>query len=365
MFNVIILGLHLPKMKIDEGQLFGMAPYTQLMPALNTWEPQTQVIVSGVHNGIRNMLLYNTDQKFTKYKKYRIPSHNNPFYTRQDDTDNIKRYGGVQSDEYQQLVAAKPGSAALQIIGADTIKRQSYDFYSYRYSNNNKAKGEDYRIAFDRPRLPEGLKEVIAAIDTGFVDPTVINVLGRDNKGIWRTYLRYRMTRIDFPEQEKIIDWLDDVYHFDRIGIDIGAGGNGASIMQGLNTRNEYRDKKYNTRVFGYNNSEGILVGRDDEGKEIKKDAKSVGTEELVKRIEDGYIVFSELDAEGTSELERLGKQKGMNGVDRYFIISDTGKGKSAQDHIYSAYVVFGLMIREYQDTKRKKKLGRSSALNR
>jgi hypothetical protein len=358
-----LIGLHVPKFVIDEAQVFNLASYTQMAPIKNSWEPKNQEVVTGVPSGLQNSILYAADQKLSKFKKYRIPSHNNPYYSRQDDIDNIKKFGGENADDYQRLVLGRHGAAAQQILGPDSIKRQTFDFYSYRYTSNNKVKGESYEYVLDRPRLPEGLIDVYVAIDPGFVDATVINILGKDKKGIWRNYVRYRLQRIDYPEQEKIINWLDDVYNFTRIGIDIGAGGNGASLLQGLSTREEYKAKRYERRILGFNNSEAIVIGKDENtGNDIKKDSKSVGTEELVKRIEDGEIIFSELDAEGTSELEKIAKQRNLNGVDRFFIMSDTGKGKSTNDHHYASMIVFALMIRE-APTKKRKKLGRSSGI--
>lgn len=358
-----LIGLHVPKFLIDEAQVFGIASYTQMAPIKNSWEPLNQEMITGVPSGLQNSILYAADQKLGKFKKYRIPSHNNPYYSRADDRDNIKKFGGENADDYQRLVLGRHGAAAQQVLSPDSITRQSFDFYTYRYSSNNKVKGEDYQYVLDRPRLPEGLVEIYACCDFGYVDPTVINIIGKDKKGIWRTYVRYRLQRIQFPEQEAIINWLDDAYNFTLLGMDIGAGGNGASILQGLSTREQYKHKRYEKRIIGFNNSEAIVVGKDENtGNDIKKDSKAVGTEELVKRIESKDIVFSELDAEGTAELEKIAKQKSIGGVDRYFIMSDTGKGKSTSDHIYAAYIVFGLMIRD-TSIQRKKKLGRSFAL--
>lgn len=253
------------------------------------------------------------------------------------------------------------GTPAQQVLSSESIKRESFDFYSYRFTQNNKVKGETYEQVLDRPRLPEGLTRVYLSVDSGYVDPSVLNIWGQDKKGIWRNYVRYRLQRIDYPEQERIINWLDDVYAFSLIGLDIGAGGNGASLLQGLSSRDEYKPKQYSKRIIGVNNGESVVVGRNDTtGNDIKKDVKSVGTEELIRRIEDTEIIFSELDAEGTSELEKIAKQRGINGVDKYFIMSDSGRGKSGSDHHYASCIVFAMMIRD-SGGKKKKKLGRSS----
>lgn len=356
-----MIGLHVPRIKVDEGQVFSPAAFTQLGPSWNQWEEKKQIWVCGVPNGVRNSILYTLDQKNTRYKKYRIPSHNNPYYIYENDIDAIKQYGGIASDSYQQLVLGRHGSAAYQVLPRDTIKLEPFDFYTYRYSSANKAKGDQYADVLERVKLPD-LKLVIAAIDPGFVDPTIINIIGMDKVGIWRTYIRYRLTRIDFPEQEQIINWLDDFYHFSRIGIDIGSGGNGASIMQGLQYRDEYKGKQYTQRLQGYIFNESIIMGIGEHGTELKEDAKSVAAKLLIQKVQNNIIVFSELDAEGVSEIERMAKQRTMTGVDKYFILSETGKGASDNDHIFAAYIVFMLMIREDSFMKPKKKLAKAKS---
>lgn len=359
-----VIGLHLPRIHIDEAQIFNLGAYTQLRPVENSWEPKVQWFISGVPSGLRNSVLYQVDQKSQQFKKYRIPSHNNPYFTREDDITRIRESGGENSDEYQQQVLGRHGSAAFQVLSAESITREPYDFFIYRYSITNKNKGETYQDALDRPKLPDGLMFIVAALDTGLVDPTVINVIGLDNKGIWRVYVRYRLTRIDFPEQERIFNWIDDAYHFQQIGIDIGPGGGGSGVMQGLILRDEYKHKRYAERIKGFNNSEGIVVGMDDNNQEIKQDAKSYAAENLVKRIEDGNIRFSEIDAEGTSELEKIAKIRSIGGIDRYFIMSDTGKGRGTNDHHFASMLVFALLTKDSHLVRQKKrKLGRSGGI--
>lgn len=89
-------------MRGDEMQLFPLNAFTQLGPVYNSWEPKRQQLYAGVPNGIRNSVLYTLDFN-PRYKRYHIPSHMNPFYTFEDDQDNIRKYNGEQDDRYQQL----------------------------------------------------------------------------------------------------------------------------------------------------------------------------------------------------------------------------------------------------------------------
>jgi hypothetical protein len=355
------VGLHVGKLRLDEVQVMTRDSYSQLSHTLNTWDQNIQVFACGVPNSIRTSLLYQLDQKSPRWKKYRIPSHNNPYYSREDDIENIKKYGGIESDDYQNLVAGRHGAAAFQVLINEDFLRESFKFFTYRYNTSDEKQRGTFKEALDRPKLPDGLTLVLS-VDPGFVDPTLCNIVGFDGN-VWRTYVRYRIARMDYPVQEQFIDWLDDFYNFSRMGIDIGSGGNGGSILQGLHTRAEYRSKGYEHRLVGFNNSENVAVGVDSSGREIKKDTKSFATELIVKHIQSGYWRFSEFDIEGMNQLERIARQRGINGIDRYFILSEEGRGKSKDDHIYASYIVFALTTREVETLKPKRQLGRSSGV--
>jgi hypothetical protein len=219
-----LVGLHIPRAILDEGQLYPTSALTQLTPALNVWEKNVQFFVAGVPNGLRNSALYTTSSKLPRFKWYRVPSANNPFFSKDDYLDALRRYGGEDSDEFQQLILGKHGTAALSVIHRDQILQKSYEFYSYRYSNSEVDKGIPFNQFLDRHEFGNP-SAVIAAIDTGFTDPTIISILGFIDNKRWRYLARYKVQRVPFPIQEEIIDWLDDFYKFDQIAIDIGAGG--------------------------------------------------------------------------------------------------------------------------------------------
>lgn len=98
-----MVGLHIPRIYGDEMQLFPLNAWTQLQPTYNSWENKRQQIHAGVPNGLRNSVLYLLDMQTPKYKKYRIPAPNNPFYTYENYLDDLRRYGGEQDDRFQQL----------------------------------------------------------------------------------------------------------------------------------------------------------------------------------------------------------------------------------------------------------------------
>lgn len=134
----------------------------------------------------------------------------------------IKQCGGEESDLFLQLVLAQPGSAAFSVINKDRMRLVPDEFYSYKFTNIDTAKNRDYKDVLLLPRLPE--VKLIAGIDTGFADPTIIQLFGLE-KNSWRALVRYTLRRIDFPVQEEIIDWICTHYNINTIGIDVGAGG--------------------------------------------------------------------------------------------------------------------------------------------
>lgn len=353
-----MVGLHLPRIKGDECQLFPMNAYSQLMPAYNGWEKKRQQFWAGVPNGLRNTVLYMVDQKSDKYKKYRIPSHNNPYYSKNNNIEEIKRFGGEQSDGYQQMVLGRHGSAAFQVIPRDSIITETFEFTSKLYASGHKYKGQTYADVLTRPKLPDYLTSLVMAIDPGFVDSCIIQIMGRDKKGIWRTYIRYRLNRIDFKEQEKIIHWLAQHYNIQNIAIDIGAGGGGSGIMHSLIHGDEYKNKNYESKIRSIQFSEHIIAGYNELGEELKQDAKSFAANELAKFVQEGQLVFSEIDQEGISQMERVAKQKSMNGRDQYFVMSDKG-GKDNDDHIFASYICFMMAIREEVIYQARRKLGK------
>jgi hypothetical protein len=354
-----MVGLHLPKMIGDEMQIFPMAAFTQLMPAWNSWEPRATQLFCGCPNGVREgNVLYMLDQRMAKFKKYRIPAHQNPFYTYQDDRENLARYVGEDSDDYQHLVLGRHGEAAFSIIPRDKIVTEPFEFYSHRYTQTDKHHGKDFRIQLGLHKIPDNKAHTrIMAIDTGYSDPTVIQIICRDSKGTWRTFVRYRLTRIPFPEQADIIDWLDNFYHCDMICVDLGAGGGGIGLTQDLQSSRFTKYKDYIKRIHGVRFADYLDHGENADGTPLKINAKSFAGQELARLITEGQFIFSEIDAEGLSQMERVAYQRRGDGTNQYFILSERGSGKSNDDHIFASYIVFVLTLLTALLQRPKKKL--------
>ena len=354
-----VIALHLTNAYIDEGQVYSLGTFTQLTPIINTWQTKYGIFAAGVPNGITNCTLYRVDQRSKKYKRYRVPATQNPYYSYGDYVQALRDYGGDEDDRFQNLVLGKWGTGSQQVISRDQMDIQSYDFYTLRYTSQQKLQGA-YYTELMLPPLNE-YSALAAGIDAGFVEPTIIQIFGL-KAGKWYSALRIKLQRIEFPEQEQIIHWLHQKYSFVKIALDIGAGGGGATILQSLCSRPEYKSYQYDKIIKGVTFNEGIVIGYNPAGLEIKQDTKGLAAQELVLQLQNKQIVLSEIDNEGISELERIAKQRGITGVERYFILSEKGSGASKNDHIFAAYLCFAMLTRDTSVLKKKKKLGKAKA---
>jgi len=288
------------------------------------------------------------DTQTPKFKKYRIPAPNNVMgYSYENYMDDLRKYGGETDDRFQNLVLGRHGAAAYQVIPRESITIETYPFTNQRYSSTNVNKGVKWDIVLTRTPLPNDLRRVMFAIDTGFTDPTVIHILGQDKKYIWRTYHRYRLTRIDFNEQQNIIHWLDEFYHPSNIAIDISAGGGGAPMMHNMVSGDPYKGRGYNKKFIGVQFGINVLAGYNDDGDELFQETKTYAATQLAAMIQEGRLVFSEIDNEGISQMERVAKKRTMGGRDVFFVLSEKGSGASDDDHILASYICFIIGIKE------------------
>ena len=342
-----MVGLHVNKIKVDECQLFPWSAYIQMLPTLNTWEPLHRMLFTGVPNGgtTGNVLWY-LDQKNSKYKKYRTPAHENPFFTYSDNIEALRQYGGEESDDYKQLILGHHGNPVFTVIPREKMLFEPYEFFTYRFSQTDKNNGRTFR---DVLKLPETNAEhrdyVVFAMDTGYADPTVIEVMGMDSKNKWRTLARYRLTRIPFPEQALIVDYLFDFWQPSHIGIDLGAGGGGIALMQDLSSSRFDKSKNYEERIYGVRFGDTITAGEDLSGNPLKYAVKSWAGQQLATVVGEHQMILSELDQEGASQLERVSYQRRSDGSMRFFVMSEKGHGEADDDHIFASYVVFVTML--------------------
>ena len=333
-----LVGLHVSKIFVDEAQILPKSAYQQMLPTLNTWQKNHQLIMFGVPNGLtRGNVLWEADQLVKSFKKYRIPAHENPFFSKKDNDDALAQFGGKTGDDYLNLVLGKHGTPTSKPLPRESIVREPFEFFSYRYSIQDQNNGYAYSTLIKTPKLEQKYcsNGLVFTIDSGFVQSTVIHVLGCDEKLIWRSLLRVTLTRIHFPDQAEIVHHLAQAYKPSRIIFDYGAGGGGLATAQIL-------EQNYGMKeVGGVFFNRAVQVGTDTSGRPINQAFKEYAAGILVRMILSGELRFSELDIEGVMQLERLATQRRQDGTYRYFVMAENSRGEDGNDHIFASYLVF------------------------
>ncbi|GIV86317.1 MAG: hypothetical protein KatS3mg054_0346 [Chloroflexus sp.] len=337
--NANLVGLHVPVIVVDEAQLFRLDAWTQASHCWNDWEPNARILVAGVPNGLRTSLLYYATQAYAGYSQYKVPAHNNPYYTWAMDVDNLRRYGGEESDEYQQLVLGEHGRPSFSVIQREQFHTEPFSFRVDRYTNDHVRDGLVWDTILEPPQV-NGV--VLFGIDTGYVDPTVIVVTVRGNDNVWRHVYRVVLQKIDFDLQQRIIHELIRHYQPARVAIDAGPGGGGLQIIHTLLYNDAYRGFRYRDIILP-------VVFNERAATDIEHTAptKTVGALHLIRAIQDKRLVFSDIDFEAVSELERITKRPTASGADSYYILGESGTGASPNDHIFAAFICWAMAERQ------------------
>ena len=228
-----VIGLHVPCIFVDEGQVFSYSAWNSLKQCLTQWDAGFQLWVSGVPNGLREKnVLYEVDQIDDKFSRHNLSRLRSSRYTKGQHADDLKQYGGESGDDYVHLVLGEHGSPAFSVFDRKLMRIENYPVHLGILNNVAlDQQGGDYSMLLMPPDLPFDIKNkydlIVAGIDAGFSnDPTIITILWRQkDTQVWREFLRYELRRIKYPIQAKIIDWLDTIYGFNMLCIDAGSSG--------------------------------------------------------------------------------------------------------------------------------------------
>jgi hypothetical protein len=323
---------------------------------ITMWDANYQMWLSGVPNGMREKnILHEADQLDNKWSRHNVSRLQSPRYTKEQHTSDLKQYGGAEGDDYVHLVLGEHGVPAFSVFDRKLMKIESYDVTLGMINNLTlEQAGGKFNEVLNTPDFPISIQPDLVAcgIDAGFSsDPTIITILYRQHN-LWREFLRYELRRIKYPTQAKIIDWLDNIYHFNMITLD--AGSSGLALGQMLQELEEFKHKNYQKRLTLVDFQGGVIVGYDDEGKEQKDRIRKFTIKTLQKWSQsDQIIVFSDRDDDMISELERVGFTRDMLGEPKYFVYSPTG-GQRGDDHILASLLtwVYGYYYEYYSPEK-------------
>jgi hypothetical protein len=356
-----LVGLHTPWIEVDEAGYFPWKAYQEMQPSLNTWTPGYREIVSGVPTGMReNNVLYTVDMDLDSYSKHRVSAYDNPRITDADITKAIEQYGGVDTEDFIHYVLGQHGKPVFSLFDRSLLKLETYPVYKLNIDGLKAEELGEILAKIDIfPKVPDNYG-VVFGIDLGYTEPTAIIIKYIDSHDRLRFHGRIKLTKVSYPIQEKIIDYLDNKYNPLIIGIDRGNAG--LSVIQNLQEHTDYIQKNYKQRIYPVDFSSSVSLGIDSEGNENKVKAKPFFVSVLQEMSNNHRVIYSTTDPELITELERMTYTKNVNGDISYKTMTERG-GKKGEDHFTSA-LLCGVgafhMVREFSVHAPKVKLIRA-----
>lgn len=318
--------------------------WLELQATINYWMPGSKLIVSGVPTGIREENVnFHVDKEDKSYSRYRISAYQNPRFDEAAEKDAIRRYGGKDTEEFAHFVLGKHGSPVYAVFDRRLMNIESYKVF--KIDINGISFGEtwkDYRQKVEiLPHIPRN-NGVMFGIDLGYTEPTAIFVMyiDKDTENI-KFHAKIRLVKVPYPIQKRFIDALDSKYSPNLIGVD--EGHSGMSVTQDLLKGKQFSNKRYEDYLIPIKFNSSIVLGTDEDGKEIKSRAKPLSVSILQEYVNKHIITFSVKDMETVSELERMTYKKNpSSGLISYRTLTPAG-GKRGADH-FTAALLSGIL---------------------
>lgn len=331
-----LIALHTPWIEVDEAGYFPYNAFNEMQPSLNVWTPGHREVVSGVPTGMRERnVLYAVDMENDSYTKHRVSSFDNPRITDADIEAAKIQYGGEDSEDFTHYVLGQHGKPVFALFDRNLMKIESYPVYKIDVDG---IKTEDMSEIFTKletfPTAPEPNYGIFFGIDMGYTEPTAISIFYMDGKDRIKFHGRIKLTKVAYPVQEKIIDFLDT--KFKPLFLAIDKGNAGINSIQTLQQHTDYVHKKYDKRIYPVDFSSWISLGINADGDENKVKLKPFFVSILQEMTNNHRVVFSSTDLEMVTELERMTYTKNPSGDIVYKTLTERG-GKRGEDHFTSA----------------------------
>lgn len=332
-----VIGLHTPIVLLDESGYYVWQTWMELQPILNTWEPGFRMITSGVPTGIREKsVIYKNDADDDNYSKHRINAFMNPRFTDEDKKKAIETYGGEDSDDYIHFVLGEHGKPIFSLFDRATFSISPYPVY--RIEIDGIKESSNLLDLINRisilPSLPDKASYCLFGVDLGYTEPTAIWIMYLDRDSVMRFHAKIKLTKVSYPIQEKIIDYLDSKFSPSIIGMD--KGNIGMSVIQNLMEHDDYKNKKYDRRLIPIDFSSQVSLGMTSDGEEINYKTKPFLVSILQDYTNNHKIIYSSTDMDMITELERMTYAKTQTGEIVYKTLTQRG-GKRGEDHFTSA----------------------------
>jgi len=322
---------------------FPWSAFIESQPTLNTFTPGHKMIVSGVPDGRREKsVCFHADQENSSYSKHSINALENPRFTEEDKIKAIEQYGNEDSEDYIHLVLGQHGKPVFSLFDRSTMLISNDPVYYLEMNGVNL--GQDLTEYLNRlatfPGLPSKEDKVIMGVDLGYTEPTAITINYLDKNGRIHFHGRIKLSKVAYPIQEKLIDFLDTKYEPLFIGVDRGSSG--INVIHHLQMDAAYSMKNYEKRVKSIDFSSYTSMGFDADGNEIKIKTKPLSVQVLQDYTNNHKIVYSSTDLEMIVELERMTYTKTPSGEIIYRTLTARG-GQKGEDHFTAALLCEGL----------------------
>lgn len=339
-----VIGIHTARIWVDEAQEFPWQTWQSLQNCLKEEIQGHQMLVSGVPNGERqeNVLFY-TDQEAPNYISFNISQTMMSWWTPEREFKVRSDYHAVHEDseDYKHYVLGQHGAPAFNVFDRNRFVKDDYKTEKFVYTQTQfeRVKREDrdgnikYHIEelIQLPNLPLNLREprIGLGYDVGFTEPTVFFVMYEHDIAEWRCLVRIVLEKVEYPIQRQVLAWLDTVYRFNFMGIDMG--GVGKVQYQDLTAENsEYKQHRFEKRLHPveFGGYRVVAISEDDE--EVKDQGKRVMVENLSRWVHEGRYRFANSDTDLMEELERTKFTRTITGEPVY---------RTDNDHQMSAFM--------------------------
>jgi nicotinamide riboside kinase len=350
-----VIGIHTYRIWVDEAQDLAWKTWQSLQNCLKEEIPGHQMLVSGVPNGGRQEnVLYHADQVDERYIRFNISQEMMSWWTPEMEIARRVFYKAVQEDseDYKHFVLGQHGAPSFTVFDRNRFQLVDYDPIKEIYTQNTFErikKEKDGVVSYLMsdvivcPPVPSeyGVRSRIGlGYDPGFSpDPAVFMIIYRDPKTMaWRTLVRYVLQRVEYAIQREVLRYLDQVYEFDFLGIDMG--GIGKVQYQDLTGElSIYKERSFLERIFPVEFGGQMVVAIDEQGNEKKDLIKRVAVEMLSRWVYERQIEFAKTDDDLMTELERTKFTRTITGEPVY---------RTDDDHQMSA-LMCALMAYEHK----------------
>lgn len=320
-----VIGIHTMRIWVDEAQEFPWQTWLSLQNCLKVEIPQYQMIVSGVPNGERrNNVLFECDQVDDKYVSFNISQTMMSWWTPEFEYQKRKEYHAIQEDseDYKHYVLGHHGTPTFSVFDRTRFLLEEFETpkivltqkmfdAARRVDRDGIERFHLEEVVSPVPEVPmeHGYRPLIGVgYDVGYSpDPAVFLIMYQHITGVWRILARFVLQRVEYALQRETLAWLDKIYNFNFLGIDMG--GPGKVQYQDLASElSPYKPYNYMERLYPVEFGGFMVVAAKDADGEIieKKDQiKRVSIETLSRWVHEHRLSFARSDINMIEELER------------------------------------------------------------